>query len=296
MAVIAKRPTSRAPAKIRSLVATLLPSLRILLAEDNAVNQKLVVHLLEKDGHIVTVASNGREALEALELADYDLVLMDVQMPEMSGFEATASIRKREKTSGGHLPVIALTAHAMKGDQDRCLKAGMDAYVSKPIQREELLKAMETVLMSHKPGCPEVAGPVASEKSEATHPDPESLDMEVLLGRVDGDRELLQEIIEVYLEEYPRMLQEIRDAVGQSDSERLRIAAHTLKGAVANFGAKAAVQAAQELETMGKSGNVGQAAETLDKLEDALTWLLPALEELRFPGPVMQVSEIQSCQ
>jgi len=113
-------------------------SLRVLLAEDNLVNQKLATRLLEKRGHSVTVVGNGREAVEALARQYFDLVLMDVQMPEMDGFEAVGVIRDKEKTSGAHQPVVALTAHAMKGDKERCLEAGMDFYLTKPIHSTEL--------------------------------------------------------------------------------------------------------------------------------------------------------------
>jgi two-component system sensor histidine kinase/response regulator len=113
-------------------------SLRILVAEDNAVNQRLATRLLEKRGHRVVVAANGREALAAVDKEKFDLILMDVQMPEMDGFEATAAIRAREKTNGVRLPVIAMTAHAMKGDRERCLEAGMDGYLAKPIRPQEL--------------------------------------------------------------------------------------------------------------------------------------------------------------
>jgi two-component system sensor histidine kinase/response regulator len=118
--------------------------LSVLLAEDNAVNQRLAARLLEKRGHRVVVAANGREALAALEKHTFDLVFMDVQMPEMDGLEATAAIRKKEQLSGGHLAVIALTAHAMKGDQERCLAVGMDGYLSKPIRPQELDAILET--------------------------------------------------------------------------------------------------------------------------------------------------------
>ena len=120
--------------------------LRVLVAEDNAVNQRLAARLLEKRGHRVTVTANGREAVEALANQTFDLVLMDVQMPEMDGFEATAVIREREKHNGAHIPIIALTAHAMKGDRERCLTAGMDGYLSKPIRSQELDDILETYL------------------------------------------------------------------------------------------------------------------------------------------------------
>jgi CheY-like chemotaxis protein len=120
--------------------------LRILLVEDNRVNQAVATRLLEKRGHKVVVAGNGRAALEALEKETPDLVLMDVQMPEMDGFEATAGIRAKEKSTGGHIPIIAMTAHSLKGDQERCLAAGMDGYVSKPIRTSELFATIEKLL------------------------------------------------------------------------------------------------------------------------------------------------------
>jgi signal transduction histidine kinase/DNA-binding response OmpR family regulator len=133
------------PVPLRAADATAMRPLRVLLAEDNLVNQKLVTRMLEPHGHVVEVAANGRAALEALERAAFDLVLMDVQMPEMDGFEATAAIRAAERSSGAHLPIIAMTAHAMKGDRERCLAAGMDAYLAKPVERRELLEVLAQV-------------------------------------------------------------------------------------------------------------------------------------------------------
>ena len=128
-------------------------SLTFLVAEDNVVNQTLIARLLEKRGHTVVVAQNGREALEMLEKQHFDIVLMDVQMPEMDGFEATKQIREKEQASGAHLPIIALTAHAMQGDQERCLVGGMDGYVAKPIKLEALFSVIEKVVpsMNHSP-------------------------------------------------------------------------------------------------------------------------------------------------
>jgi CheY-like chemotaxis protein len=122
-------------------------SLRVLLAEDNLVNQRLATRLLEKRGHQVTVAGNGLEAVAAAEKGQFDLVLMDLQMPDMDGFEATAVLREREKETGIHLPVIALTAHALKGDRERCLEAGMDGYLTKPIRPQELDASLEIYTM-----------------------------------------------------------------------------------------------------------------------------------------------------
>jgi CheY-like chemotaxis protein len=119
---------------------------RVLLVEDNAVNQTLAIRLLERRGYVVSVAGDGREALAALEKGVFDLVLMDIQMPEMDGFEATAAIRQKEKLSGQHLPIIAMTANALKGDQERCLEAGLDGYLSKPIRTKELFAAIEAIL------------------------------------------------------------------------------------------------------------------------------------------------------
>ncbi len=120
--------------------------LRVLLAEDNVINQKLGVRLLEKRGHCVVVANNGREALATLAREPFDLVLMDVQMPVMDGFETTAAIRQQENSTGRHLPILAMTAHAMKGDRDRCLIAGMDGYIAKPIQPRELYDTIERIM------------------------------------------------------------------------------------------------------------------------------------------------------
>jgi two-component system, sensor histidine kinase and response regulator len=126
---------------------------RVLLAEDNAVNQTLAVRLLEKRGYGVKVASDGLEALEAFEKEQFDIILMDIQMPGMDGFEATAGVREKEKITGGHIPIIAMTAHALKGDEERCLAVGMDGYVSKPIRTTELFSTIER-LLANKHGAP----------------------------------------------------------------------------------------------------------------------------------------------
>jgi CheY-like chemotaxis protein/anti-sigma regulatory factor (Ser/Thr protein kinase) len=233
--------------------------LNILLAEDNLINQKLAVRLLEKRGHTVTVASNGREALNTIEKTPFDLVMMDVQMPEMDGFQATIELRRRERGSGGHIPVVAMTALAMKGDKERCLQAGMDAYLSKPIRAEEL----DGVLESYTTGGTAKRGSAEDEPMG-------SVNLEALLQRVDGDRDFVAELAEIFREDYPRHLKALRDGVISSDSERVRSEAHALKGALSNLSATQACLLAASLETKGKSGDMAGALRTLDDLEREL--------------------------
>jgi PAS domain S-box-containing protein len=243
-------------------------SFYILLAEDNAVNQKLAIRLLEKKGHRVVLAENGRDALAALEKERFDVVLMDIQMPEMNGFEATRAIRDKERATGSHVPIIAMTAHALKGDRERCLDAGMDDYVSKPIHADQLAKAIENLVLG--------SGAADAEPVEQTSAG-EMLDTAAVLARVDGDLELLQYIVELFLEELPKLMGEIRDAVARHDSEALERAAHTLKGSVGNFHANAVVGAAQHLETIAREGDLSGAREALAVLEHETERLKPAL-------------------
>jgi PAS domain S-box-containing protein len=247
-------------------------ALHILLAEDNAINQHLAVRLLEKHGHHVTVADNGRQALEAVERERFDLVLMDVQMPLMGGLEATARIRARESSTGGHVPILALTAHAMKGDRERCLAAGMDGYVVKPIQTPDLLQAMARV----------VPAGVALSTSRAPRPDPCGLPRrQAVLERLGGDEELLREAIQLFLEGHTELLERVQHALNGADAAELEQGAHALKGAVRNFGDSAAVKLAERLELLGRSGSVAggvalyaELATALGQLRDLLTtWL-----------------------
>jgi CheY-like chemotaxis protein len=222
--------------------------LRILLAEDNRINQKVAVGTLTAAGHQVTVANNGKEALAALEKQPFDVVLMDVQMPEMDGFEATAHIREAEKGTGRHVPIIALTARAMKGDHERCLAGGMDGYVSKPIQPEELLRAIEHCVS----GPPEGGG-----KAPPAHKADEiALDHAALLARVGGNDALLLEILQMCPGEFARLLKELQSAVANKDAKRIRLAAHTLQGTLGNLSASSAYEATLRLEHMGRTGDL----------------------------------------
>jgi len=252
--------------------------LRILLAEDNPVNQTLAIRLLEKRGHTVVVAGNGREALAILAKAafsGFDLVLMDIQMPEMDGFEATAAIREKEKSSGKHLPIIALTAHAMKGDHERCLAAGMDGYVSKPIRAEELHAAIGKVLLPFV----EVQTPSQSKEELAKSLQDSKFDPAAILAGFDGDAGLMEEITEVFLRDLPKLMEEIRAAIARTDAKKLEHAAHSLKGSVGNFGVGRAYKASLRLETIGRAGDLTHATEALYDLEEQIEPLKLALAD-----------------
>jgi two-component system sensor histidine kinase/response regulator len=214
-------------------------SLRILLAEDNVVNQRVAVGLLTKRGHDVIVANNGIEALAALERTDVDLILMDIQMPQMGGFEATAAIRASERQSGGHVRIVAMTAHAMTGDRERCLAAGMDGYLSKPIDPAILFATVE----HDAAAAPEVAAPAPVTASP--------VDREALMTRVGGDEELFTEVIQLFLLDCPARVAAIKAAVESEDCDEVRLAAHALKGSAGNLSATALTSAARTLERLG---------------------------------------------
>jgi PAS domain S-box-containing protein len=245
--------------------------LRILLAEDHPVNQRVAVRMLEKRGHLVVVARSGKEAVAIAREQPLDLVLMDVQMPELDGFEATAAIRDQEKATGKHLPIIAMTAHAMEGDRERCLAAGMDGYVAKPVTARGLFEAIESV-------APAARGPELA--STGTGEAEEVLDRDALLGSVEGDMDLLKEILDQFGEDRSKLLSEIRSAISYGDAEALEHTAHTLKGALGALGAKRAFDAALRLEMMGRRGDLSRAGEASAELQEEIERLQPALAAL----------------
>jgi two-component system, sensor histidine kinase and response regulator len=242
------RPRERQVLVTRHTINEARRSLRILLAEDNAVNRQLVKALLGKRGHTAVTVVNGREAVAAVARGAFDLVLMDVQMPEMDGLEATAAIRKAEATTGVHVPIVALTAHAMKGDREACLAAGMDEYLSKPVNATELFTLIESLTGLTVMAAPErvIDAPVAGP----------AFDMEGVLARVEGDRSLLKELAQILRGEIPGVLAEIRRCAAAGDSGGLERAAHGFRGACGNFGAEGAVRAAHVLELMGRRDNL----------------------------------------
>ena len=268
--------------------------LTILIAEDNVVNQRVAKGILDKRGHTVIIAHNGREAVQALATQRFDLVLMDLQMPEMGGLEATAKIRQAETVTGGHTPIIAMTAHAMAGDQERCVDAGMDAYLSKPIRSEQLLATIQRlvgnaeipaaardsvrpVLNQERPAASALARQAAS-PPDALPDAVELIDFAALLSQVENDWDLLGELIELFLESSPKLIAEAEAGLARSDSQTIERAAHALKGAMQNMGAVPAVQAAADLEQIGRGGDLTHAQESLIKLKQEFDQLVVALE------------------
>jgi two-component system sensor histidine kinase/response regulator len=247
-----------------------LPALRVLLAEDSVVNQKLAIGLLEKHGHTVGVVANGKEAIAATTSQKFDVVLMDVEMPEMDGLEATAVIRVQEKQTGEHVPIIAMTAHAMKGDRERCLEAGMDEYISKPIRSRQLFDTLALVLS---------AEPTSAIDSGDANSGQNEIDWAQMLEFVEGDRDLMQVIVETALDEAPRLLQAVRNAVECGDTDALCRAAHTLGGSIRNFGPTQASHCALELEAIGNDGNLEHALNVVAALETAMASLLSNLSQ-----------------
>ena len=278
-----------------------LSGLKILLAEDSLYNQKLAVALLERRGHHVVVANNGAEAVGLVRSQTFDLVLMDVQMPEMDGLEATRVIRERETESDRRLPIVAMTAQAMKGDRERCLEAGMDDYLTKPVRSAELYATIEKVVgaanrglapenLSDRPlpaepveskgAVPKGAVPIgkgADQAGSGSGGEPalplRMFNLDIALKAVDGDATLLNEIARIFLVEAPKLLGELEGALAQDNAPLVRRAAHTIKGGLRMFGAAAAYDSACRLEDLGREGDLGSVGESFVELKQALTEL-----------------------
>ena len=248
-----------------------LPPLHVLVAEDGLVNQKLVRELLRRLGHRVTIVTNGQDAVETYLAEPIDIVLMDVQMPGMDGIEATVQIRRHEEESGRHVSIVAMTAHAMKGDRERCLEAGMDEYVSKPLRANQLLEAMTTALsrgaITHRlAGEPGLAPPMAPAATA-------TVDWADALVAVNGDRETLQSVVEAHLEEAPKLLAQMQLAMPQQDASGLQRASHTLKSSLRFFGAVEAAELAWKLELQAKEGS-------FDNVPAMITQLTQLVEQI----------------
>ena len=247
-------------------------TLKILLAEDNPVNQKLARRMLEKRNHTVTVVGNGREALAALENHSYDLVLMDMQMPEMDGFVATSKLRDQEKLTGKHQPVIAMTALAMNGDKERCMASGMDGYISKPIRPQELDDILNAYLTGNET---DIAPPTNLEREVS-----DLIEVGPLLDRVDDDRALLAELVDMFRRDCPATLREAQQAIDSRNGVELTKVGHSLRGVLSNLSAAGASTMAAELEACGHSEDFPIAQVTLSRLSDEIDQVTRALESL----------------
>ena len=269
---------------------------RILVAEDNITNQQVALDILKKLGLTADAVANGREAIEALKLRPYDLVLMDIQMPEMDGLEATRRIRRREpgvkarnetgttRAPRRAIPIIAMTAHALHGDMEKCLEAGMNGYVAKPVSPRTLAEALEkwlpvekdeSELQNKKEPSQSESGPPAS---PIAHSAPPIFDRAALLQRVMGDKEIAADILEIFMADIPRQIEALRgflEAGNAAESERH---AHTIKGASANVGAEALQALASEMEKAGKAGDIESMKAHLDELSTTFQALKQAIK------------------
>jgi CheY-like chemotaxis protein len=244
------------------------------VAEDTPFNQKFILRLLERWHHRAVLVEDGRQALDALKNEAFDLVLMDVQMPEMDGLEATMAIRENEQITGDHIPIIAMTAHAIKGDRERCLEAGMDAYVSKPIDAEKLLDIIEG--LSRKAH----VNDLPANKSFA-------LDKETLLQAFDQDWDFLREVVDVFFNDYPRLMGNLRRAFIERDAPTLMRSAHSLKGMLKNFQADTGAEVAFEIEKKGKQEEFDGVEAAVENLAGHLAEVERELHQLIAP----QISE-----
>lgn len=235
-------------------------SLNILLAEDNIFNQRLAIVLLEKRGHRVTLACNGHEAVSQWQDGRFDLILMDLQMPEMDGIEATTRIRDAERAhSGNPVAIVAMTANAIQGDRERCLAAGMDGYVSKPILPADLFGAIE--------GLVPCDGAVQSELPEALS---EAIDREMLLELTWHDKDILASLVALFADSAPAMLEAVRESLAERDGVKLQFAAHRLKGTLGSLAARTAHSLADRMERMAMTQDWHELENVFSELEMAV--------------------------
>lgn len=263
-------------------------SLRVLLAEDNAVNQTVIRHQVLKLGHTITVVANGKLALEALQNEPFDLVLMDVQMPVLDGLGAVSRLRQQETQTGHHMPVIAITANAMVGDRDKCLNAGMDDYISKPIHAPDLKKAIERVART-SPAHKSTNNPIANQADQLQADPPQAdqlqhhanqqscCDLKAALLKLDGDEDILRELAQIFVDTIPQQTSDLGHAVESQLLTKARELAHSIKGSVRYFAADRAYQAAHQLEVQSQSNDYTKINNTCQTLLNELLQLTEAL-------------------
>jgi CheY-like chemotaxis protein/HPt (histidine-containing phosphotransfer) domain-containing protein len=279
-------PTAALMTRARLAEAPAQVHARALVVEDNVVNQKVAVRMLEKLGCRVDVVANGREALEALEQIAYDCVFMDCQMPEMDGYEATMAMRTRESQTGGHVPIIAMTANAMQGDREQCLAAGMNDYIGKPVQAPDLLAMLRKWVPSpvETPAQLESAASPAALPWRTPEPErlPPTLDAEAFAALKDlgdeADDAFLLDIVAQFIQDATAYLATLRMAIATSDPTALERAAHTLKSSSANVGAVGMATLCSELQVLGWSGRMTEAAAHVERLTDEFARVCQALD------------------
>jgi two-component system sensor histidine kinase/response regulator len=277
------RPAASEPPAMRPL--------RILLAEDSPVNQKLTVRLLEKQGHTVVTTATGVAAVKAWQRERFDLVLMDVQMPEMDGLEATRRIRALERKTGGHIPILAMTAYAMKGDRERCLEAGMDSYLSKPIRARELFEALARLIGGKREtgqpasrAAPVSASAAAGPRGAGSGQPEPPLDMARAIHLAGGDEALVLELLDVFLAELPGWRSGLRNALASRDPRAIARAVHPLRGALSNIAAGPACAAALQVERLARQNDLAGIAAAAPVLEGELDRLLAELRQSMVSG------------
>ena len=258
-------------------------SLRILAAEDNATNQKLVAALFEQRHDQVVIAQNGREAVERSATETFDAILMDVQMPVMSGLEATAAIRQRERATGAHVPIVAMTAHAMSGDRERCIEAGMDGYVSKPLRPDELLEAIDRLVGAGDGtgGSADGSAPADAAGSSSPSLSKPALNEAALIASFGGNRKVLREVIDMFLVDGAELMTAVGRALEAGDGTALAANAHSLKGSVGLFVQAGAFDTARQIERTAKAGDLSSIPSMYASLQADMHALDTALRGLR---------------
>jgi two-component system sensor histidine kinase/response regulator len=258
----------------------------VLVAEDNHVNQKVAVKMLERLGYRADVAANGLEAIEALSRIRYAAVLMDVHMPEMDGYEATAEIKRREEAQARRTPIIAMTANAMQGDREKALETGMDDYVAKPVTARELGAVLERWISPQEPLKPGTLVTTADTDPAASNGEEAPLNEGVVVSlrelQEEGEPSILAELIKLFLEDAPNRIVALREAVHAGEGQAVERIAHTLKGSSGNMGATQMAAICSELEAVGASGDVSQAQSLLKRLEVEFGRVRGALGRLRW--------------
>jgi PAS domain S-box-containing protein len=265
--------------RMKSPAHTALANVRILLAEDNEVNQIVATETLAAAGYAADVVCNGRLAVERIRARNYDLILMDCQMPEMDGFEATRAIRDAEAagaTAHGRkrIPILALTANAIKGDRDRCIEAGMDGYVTKPIEAEALLREIAAALKHEKSAALESPAPATPPRIETNESTARPIQVDSLLKRCRGKTALVETLLAKFQEQIKPQIEQMRISAQGQDCAAVAKLAHAIKGTAANLSANSVYGAAAELEQLGRAGDVAALTESVKKLIDEIDQML----------------------